>query len=253
MPQSPDTEEPEFFQAGTKIITVKGAVGTDADGDKVLTGRNAEGVIERVLPDQENCYFVVFEKSGANIFLSKEKLADGSRYAIKDDYPITSKRGSILVNASIGVDVPAYQEIHVAVPILDDGSPDPQAFKRMVNEMWEKGELTAFEPDWSSEDALRIESARDLSHQIVAQNLCIDSNDVDAGQALRQAIFGPQASQDPQATLGALLGAAKGAAPNLTDEQILQAVRDFSARLSIAVLDHDAGEAAANKPHRPRG
>jgi hypothetical protein len=60
---------------GTRILSIHGETAwVDEEGD-VETGPQAVGIVTQVLPEQEHCYSVVFDK-GVWVFLSDGELAD---------------------------------------------------------------------------------------------------------------------------------------------------------------------------------
>jgi hypothetical protein len=66
---------------GTKIISLQGEISDTTDAVDVFTGINAEGVIDGIFPEQENCFSVVFQK-GVGVFLSAAEITDKANYRI---------------------------------------------------------------------------------------------------------------------------------------------------------------------------
>lgn len=66
---------------GTRILSIHGETAwVDEEGD-VETGPQAVGTVTQVLPEQEHCYSVVFDK-GVWVFLSDGELADSQSYRV---------------------------------------------------------------------------------------------------------------------------------------------------------------------------
>jgi hypothetical protein len=78
---------PKAPHIGTKVISLQGETSDTEDGQDVFTGINAEGIVEDILPDQENAFSVVFP-NGVCVFLSIQEITDTSRYQLVKKYDV---------------------------------------------------------------------------------------------------------------------------------------------------------------------
>jgi hypothetical protein len=72
---------------GTKVISIQGETSDTEDGQDVFTGVDAEGIVEQILPDQENAFSVVFP-NGVGVFLGIREITDPTRYRLAKKYNV---------------------------------------------------------------------------------------------------------------------------------------------------------------------
>jgi len=65
---------------GTKIISIQGEMSETTNAVDVFTNTNAEGVVDGIFPEQENCFSVVFQNGV--LFLSPREITDTHNYRI---------------------------------------------------------------------------------------------------------------------------------------------------------------------------
>lgn len=70
-------------QESDLVLSIEGEVSDTDEAEGVETGPNAWGYIERIWPNQEACYAVVFPDSGVSVFLEPGELADTSKYQVR--------------------------------------------------------------------------------------------------------------------------------------------------------------------------
>ncbi len=82
---SPLTELEDYtgpIGVGTRIRSISGETSDTSERQDVSTGPGAIGVVEKIFPDQEHCYAVVFPDSGVSVFLSKTELDNQMAYEV---------------------------------------------------------------------------------------------------------------------------------------------------------------------------
>jgi len=70
-----------LLPVGTRIRSIRGETAWVDEEGEVETGPEAVGIVTQVLPEQEHCYAVAFDK-GVWVFLSDGELADSQSYRV---------------------------------------------------------------------------------------------------------------------------------------------------------------------------
>ena len=102
---------------GTKVISLQGETSDTENGQDVFTGPNAEGIVEQILPNQENALSVVFP-NGVSVFLSIQEITDTSRYQLLKKYDV-SIYAFVRVNAGCVEAINQVEAIKIAEANVD--------------------------------------------------------------------------------------------------------------------------------------
>ena len=108
---------PKAPHIGTKVISLKGETSDTENGQDVFTGLNAEGIVEQILPNQENALSVVFP-NGVSVFLTIQEITDASRYQLLKKYDV-SIYAFVRVNAGCVEAINQVEAIKIADANVD--------------------------------------------------------------------------------------------------------------------------------------
>ena len=96
------------LKKGDTLITLRGETDSDEHDNERITPAGTVGIITDVLPDQFDCYSVVFPATSGWIFLNDPEVSDPAQYRVLE--------GAEAELASIRCRVRMYDTQHISEP-----------------------------------------------------------------------------------------------------------------------------------------